>query len=164
MEAVRVRAVANEDRVGGEAISGTVEDFETGVLVSCLETGTLHPSAAHLMQAGFTSRLAAVKAVRDTNASFENAHQRQRWLRSRNVAERSEDGGWPTRASHAVWVAFLDRHRSEGESAWSSQSGAFPVAWSVAELPRAGGLCEGTFFRGMVKVWFCRPASGSSAR
>ena len=146
VEAVRVRAVANEDRVDDGTGKGKVEDADTGFLVACLETGTLHPSAAQLMQAGFTSRLGAVKAVRDTHASFGNAYQRRRWLRSRAVVERSGDGDWPTAASHAAWVAFRDRHRSVAESAWSSQSGEFPVMWSVRELPKAGDAVRVHFF------------------
>ena len=62
MEAIRVRAQANSDDVGGELGHMTIDDFEVGLAVPAIETGCLNRSAAILMQAGFNSRLAAIEA------------------------------------------------------------------------------------------------------
>lgn len=59
MEAIRVRGIANGDAIGDFAL----DDFELGLAVAAVETGTVNRSAAILIQAGFTSRLAAIKAV-----------------------------------------------------------------------------------------------------
>lgn len=60
VEAIKVRAQANGDTIDDDGIF-TIDDFETGLAVPAIETGTLNRSAAILMQAGFTSRLAAIK-------------------------------------------------------------------------------------------------------
>ena len=71
LEAIRVRAQANQDQVADKAVS----DFRLDLAVSAVETGTLNRSAAVLMQAGFTSRLAAIKAVSDTDAKFTTSRE-----------------------------------------------------------------------------------------
>jgi hypothetical protein len=82
MEAVRVRGVANGDSFGDGT---TLGDYEMGFAVPAVETGTLNRSAALLMQAGFNSRLAAVKAVTDTRATFEDSRGLIAWLTSEEV-------------------------------------------------------------------------------
>ena len=68
MEAVRVRATANGDVVG--EIDLALDDYELGLAVPAVETGTMNRSASIMIQAGFSSRLAAIKAVTDTEATF----------------------------------------------------------------------------------------------
>ena len=68
MEALRVRAAANGDVVGVFDIA--LEHHELGLAVPAVETGTINRSASILIQAGFNSRLAAIKAVADTAATF----------------------------------------------------------------------------------------------
>ena len=70
MEAIRVRGIANGDIVG--VFDMNLNDFELGLAVPAVETGTLNRSASILIQAGFNSRLAAIKAVRDIGAPFTN--------------------------------------------------------------------------------------------
>ncbi|MGK3600636.1 DEAD/DEAH box helicase, partial [Escherichia coli] len=60
MEALRVRAAANGDTVGMPALA--LEDYELGLAVPAVETGTMNRSASILIQAGFNSRQAAIKA------------------------------------------------------------------------------------------------------
>jgi hypothetical protein len=104
MEAIRVRAEATGDQVG-EGL--TLDDFETGLAVPALETGTLNRSAAILMQAGFTSRLAAIKAINDTAATFIDYQGLRNWLSSAAVVALAEAGNWPTPETAEIWVAFV---------------------------------------------------------
>jgi hypothetical protein len=62
-----------------------LDDFELGLAVSAVETGTMNRSASILIQAGFASRLAAIKAVNDTAATFSNGFELQQWLESEPV-------------------------------------------------------------------------------
>jgi hypothetical protein len=68
MEALRVRAAANGDVVGVFGLA--LEDHELGLAVPAVETGTMNRSASILIQAGFNSRLAAIKAITDTGTMF----------------------------------------------------------------------------------------------
>jgi hypothetical protein len=61
MEAIRVRGVANGDTIDGLL---SLEDYELGFAVAAVETGTLNRSAAILIQAGFSSRLGAIRLSR----------------------------------------------------------------------------------------------------
>ena len=78
MEAIRVRGIANGDIVG--VFDMNLNDFELGLAVPAVETGTLNRSASILIQAGFNSRLAAIKAVRDIGAPFTNGVGLRQWL------------------------------------------------------------------------------------
>ena len=138
VDAVRVRALANGDVVSDEGMRMTVEELETGLVVPCLETGTLNPVAARLMQAGFTSRLGAIKAVADTKADFANTQQLKEWLRSPDIVILSADRSWPTSESHRLWLAFLNRHAPDPGSTWSLQRGDLPVIWREAGTRQVG--------------------------
>lgn len=94
MEAIRVRAAANGDTVG--VFDLPLEDHELGLAVPAVETGTLNRSASILIQAGFNSRLAAIKAVTDTGATFKTGHELRQWLNSEAVSAWSAQPDWPT--------------------------------------------------------------------
>ena len=47
-----------------------MKDYEPGLAVPAGETGTIGRSASILIQSGFNSRLAAIKAVNDSGAVF----------------------------------------------------------------------------------------------
>lgn len=79
MEAIRVRAAANQE-TKDEGL--TLDEVEMGLVVPAVENGTLNRSAALLMQAGFSSRLAAIKAVNDTAATFATGNQLTEWIDS----------------------------------------------------------------------------------
>ena len=130
MEAVRVRALANGDNVGGEFGHMTLDDFEIGLAVPAIETGTLNRSAAILMQAGFTSRLAAIKAATDTEATFSNAWELLVWLASDDVKALSEDSEWPTAESHLLWHDFATGFTPPEKLIWTKRTGQFCVTWS----------------------------------
>ena len=63
-----------------------LDDYELGLAVPAVETGTMNRSASILIQAGFNSRLAAIKAVTDTGATFTTGQELRTWLRSPEVA------------------------------------------------------------------------------
>lgn len=93
MEAIRVRASANGDTVGEFGL--TLDDYELGYAVAAVETGTVNRSAAILIQAGFNSRLAAIKAVADTGTNFSTGHELRQWLASEAVVAWSAQSDWP---------------------------------------------------------------------
>ena len=140
IDAVRVRARANEDVFDYDGSGFTVGDFETGLVVPCVETGTLNPCAARLIQAGFTSRLAAIKAVSDTKADFTNTYELRKWLQSADVLFLSKVESWPTPESHRLWLVFREQYVPAEESVWSVQTGQFPVIWHRRQAPPDGAI------------------------
>ncbi|MFX8389443.1 hypothetical protein ABTL55_19465, partial [Acinetobacter baumannii] len=83
-----------------------VEAHELGLAVPAVETGTLNRSASILIQAGFNSRLAAIKAVTDTGATFQTGQELRQWLNSEAVAAWSAQPNWPTAETKAMWMDF----------------------------------------------------------
>lgn len=151
IDAVRVRALANEDTFAINGSELTIDNFETGLVVPCVEMGTLNPCAARLMQAGFKSRLAAIKAVTDTDARFETAFEMRKWLYSTDIQILSVDETWPTTESHQLWLEFIDRYVPADKSVWSIQLGEFPVIWNNRKTPQ-----QGEFLR----LWFDETGEG----
>lgn len=126
MEAARVRAIANSEILE----NGTMmEDLELGVAVAAVETGTLNRSAAVLMHAGFSSRLAAINAVIETGADFTAMRQLRRWLRSNNVADRLDDPEWPTAQSHRLWLQFVESIAPARRRTWRKRKHNLEVRW-----------------------------------
>ena len=139
MEAVRVRAQANADEVGGELGAMTIDDFEVGLAVPAVETGTLNKCAAMLMQAGFTSRLAAIRAVIDTGAQFTNSFELNAWLNSDQLRALGENANWPTPNSHTLWTEFIDSYTPPEKKVWSIRAGQSGVAWLEGVVRPAPG-------------------------
>jgi hypothetical protein len=83
-----------------------LEDHELGLAVPAVETGTLNRSASILIQAGFNSRLAAIKAVTDTGATFTTGQELRQWLNSEAVAAWSALPDWPTLETKPIWLEF----------------------------------------------------------
>jgi len=142
IEAIRVRAQANGDTIGDDDVF-TIDDFETGLAVPAIETGTLNRSAAILMQAGFTSRLAAIKAVNNTGANFDGAADMRAWMDSEAVVEFGQDPNWPTFESHALWLDFTTSYVPAGRNVWSIHSATFEAEWLDPEkAPVAGSIVK----------------------
>jgi hypothetical protein len=138
IEAIKVRAQANGDTIGDDGIF-TIDDFETGLAVPAIETGTLNRSAAILIQAGFNSRLAAIKAVNYTGANFENAADMRAWMDSEAVVELGQDAEWPTPESHELWRDFTTSYVPPERSIWSTQSATFEAEWlNLENVPATG--------------------------
>jgi len=146
MEAIRVRAHANADDVGGELGEMTIDDFEVGLAVPAVETGTLNRCAAMLMQAGFTSRLAAIKAVTDTGAEFTNSFELNAWLNSDEVCALGEDANWPTPDSHMLWTEFTASYTPPERRIWSIRTGQFAVTWFEGIAPPEPGTIVALHF------------------
>lgn len=127
MEAIRVRAAANGDTVG--IFDLPLEDHELGAAVPAVETGTLNRSASILIQAGFNSRLAAIKAVTDTAATFTTGQELRQWLNSEAVIAWSALPDWPTAETKAIWIEFIQSFTPAESSTWSDRRYRASVNW-----------------------------------
>ena len=127
MEAIRVRAAANCDTVG--VLNLLLEDHELGAAVPAVETGTLNRSASILIQAGFNSRLAAIKAVVDTAANFTTGQELRLWLNSEAVIARSALPDWPTAETKAIWMDFAQSSTPAANRTWSNRRYWASVEW-----------------------------------
>jgi len=133
MEAIRVRAIANGDTVG--ELDLRLEDHELGLVAPAVETGTLNRSASILIQAGFNSRLAAIKAVTDTGATFQTGFALRQWLNSEVVAACSMLPDWPTAETKAIWTDFAQSFMPSENLTWSDRRYWAQVAWHGAPPP-----------------------------
>lgn len=136
MEAIRVRGIANGDAVGPFGLR--LDDFELGLAVSAVETGTIQRPASILIQAGFSSRLAAIKAVNDTAATFSNAFELQQWLASDAVKVLSVQHDWPTAETAAMWKAFVESFAPQAASTWKDRRYWARVKWNAPATPPPG--------------------------
>jgi len=132
IEAIRVRAVANGDTVNDILL----QDHELGLAVPAVETGTLNRSASILIQAGFNSRLAAIKAVTDTGATFQSGPGLRQWLNSQTVDTWSNEPDWPTAETKAMWTAFAQSFIPRENITWSDRRYWAQVTWFGAPLSR----------------------------
>ncbi len=135
MEAIRVRAIANDDTTNVEGV--TFEGLELNLAVSAVETGTMSRSAAFLIRAGFNSRIAAIKAVSDTNAQFESAIRLRQWLASDIVVGRTNAGDWPTVETVEMWRTFYNNFAPSAQSIWTERYYHAQVQW-VGQVPAGG--------------------------
>ncbi|WP_222128170.1 DEAD/DEAH box helicase [Roseomonas gilardii] len=127
MEAIRVRATANGDVIGQSGLS--LDDFELGLAVPAVETGTMNRPASILIQAGFNSRLAAIKVVGDTGATFTNGQELRAWLRSAEVAAWSGRPDWPTPETREIWLEFTQDFAPRDNQTWSERRYHGNVQW-----------------------------------
>lgn len=137
MEAIRVRAAANGDTVGEILL----DDYELGLVVPAVETGTLNRSASILIQAGFNSRLAAIKAVRDTGATFQTGQELRQWLNSQVVAAWNAQPDWPTAETKAIWTEFAQSFTPRENRTWTDRRYWANVAW-LGVPPQPGTLVQ----------------------
>lgn len=135
MEAIRVRAQANEDIIQDDS---TIDDYEIGLVVPAVESGTLNRSAALLMQAGFNSRQAAIQAVQSTNATFTNSRQLKSWINSNDVFNLAIGFDWPTPETSDLWWKFVNEFQPASESTWGSTAGQLFVEWIPPYTPVPG--------------------------
>jgi hypothetical protein len=137
MEALRVRGLALGDTIGADFPLG-LESFETGLAVPAVETGTLNRSAALLMQAGFNSRSAAIKAVADTHATFESGRELRDWLSSDDVIARTRQPDWPTAETANIWRAFVSNFEPPDRAVWKDWTYSDAVQWGTQNVPPVG--------------------------
>ena len=133
MEAIRVRASANGDTIGESGL--TLYDFELGYAVAAVETGTVNRSAAILIQAGFNSRLAAIKAVTDTGTSFQTGAELRQWLNSESVAAWSAQPDWPTPETRKMWAEFIKSLAPSDNLVWTHRQYWANAEWNGVPPP-----------------------------
>ena len=128
MESVRVR----------EATVNDGEDHpHSGRAAVAVETGTSDYSAALLIQAGLASRVAAIKAIKDCEGSFNDFKGLRTWLASECVISRQRDPQWPTQETASLWHAFIENLESTATKRWTVQQVELDVKWET-EPPRPG--------------------------
>ena len=135
MEAVRVRGLAHDDRIGD---GSTLADFDLGRAVAAVETGTLKVSAAVLIKAGFSSRIAAIKVVTDCGGTFTTVSELRRWVGSDIVKEMGTNLDWPTPETHDLWQTFVEGLQVGQRSAWRKSEATIQVDWYNGITPTAG--------------------------
>ncbi|MFZ6776983.1 DEAD/DEAH box helicase [Undibacterium sp. Ji83W] len=131
MEAIRVRAIANGDIVSGLPF----HEYDLGLAAAAVETGTLSRSAAFLIQAGFSSRLGAIKVVTDTGANFVKSTELRMWLSSLVVIVWSALPDWPTPETKAMWMEFVQSYVPRSSSTWVERRHRASVVWRNASPP-----------------------------
>ena len=132
MEAVRVRAEAHEDFFSDEV---KLSDYSRAYAVAALETGTLSIAAATLIQAGFGSRLGAIRAVAATGANFDSMSGLMAWLASDEVSALFAAPDWPTPASHALWGEFNGPGGVQGTQVWTATEYTSEITWHGVPMP-----------------------------
>jgi hypothetical protein len=106
------------------------------VAVPAVETGTLNRSAAILMRAGFASRLAAIKAVHNTEGDFHSANELKAWLNSERVEQLSAAGNWPSTETAEMWSTFRASYTLPADQTWKKTEATVDTAWQ--QNPRKG--------------------------
>ena len=139
MEAIRVRAAANDETVGMFDLA--LEDHELGLAVPAVETGTLNRSASILIQAGFNSRLAAIKAVNDTGAAFTTGQELRQWLVSEPVVTRSAQDDWPTWETNKIWIEFVRSFTQTDNRTWADRRYIANITW-LGTPPTSGTVVQ----------------------
>lgn len=137
MEAIRVRAIANGDTIHSPLGDLMMDDYEVNLAVPAVECGTLNRSAALLMQAGFTSRLAAIRVVEETEATFSDRRELSKWLESHEVLTLTLQPNWPTAETAEQWRIFVESFTPRAESIWKEQLFERDVDWK-ASPPESG--------------------------
>lgn len=136
MEAVRVRADAHADPVAvAFSMELTLSDFPRAPAVTALEAGTLSIPAAILIQAGFGSRLGAIKAIEHTGANFESMQGMMAWLATAEIKALSAEPDWPTPESHALWIDFISAGSPDASQAWTATAFTCGVQWHGVPQP-----------------------------
>lgn len=125
MEAIRVRAITNGDTIGVFQI----DNHELGSAVPAVETGTLCRPAAILIQAGFNSRIAAIKAVTDTGATFQTGQELRQWLNTEALLAWSALPDWPTLETKTMWTEFVRGFSSDEKLVWADRRYWVGVDW-----------------------------------
>lgn len=128
LEAVRVRAVA----------SGELDESDfNGHAAMAIETGTHSYAASLLIHCGLASRIAAIKAVHDTDANFVDARGMRRWVFSEEVKSKTQDSNWPTPQTSSLWREFVQSLTRQAVEKWEEKQFDIAVSWQ-GDAPRVG--------------------------
>lgn len=110
IEAVRMRRAH-----GGES------DVVEGSAAATIEAGVPQTMMAMLVRAGLPARVAAIKAIRDTQPAFVTRSEMNQWLGSNEVTALSDQPNWPTMETATIWKEFRTDLLSGRVSKWSMQ-------------------------------------------
>jgi len=108
IESLRVRSRANEEGIFSD---------EPLLCSSALETGSISPQVAILIQAGLASRTAAQVALDQFPGDFNDYDGMKEWLAQPGILELA-DSPWPTDTTALVWRDFVDQLRVSGTARW----------------------------------------------
>ncbi len=143
LEALRVRAQANGDIISGDfSEQMTIDDFEVGLIVPAVENGSLNRSAAMLMQAGFNSRLEAIKAVRTTGTSFSSSYEFKEWLSSETLKIYISRLSVLGENTAKLWKSFINEYKPNSDIVWKGTCVNLPVNWEPGVNVRIGQLIK----------------------
>jgi len=134
MEAVRVRALAHETKIGDGL---TLDDLELGLAVSAIETGTLSVASSLLIKSGFNSRSAAIKVAKETEANFDTVGGLRAWLRREPITSLSGRNDWPTVETASQWAEFIGSFRTGRNTEWIVSEKKVSAFW-YNETPPIG--------------------------
>lgn len=115
LEAVRMRR---------SAMGVAVEILEGGA-AAALEAGVPKVAMAMLIRTGLPSRVAAMRAINDTNAGFFTVQDMNAWLRSSEVNALSARENWPTPETAEIWRKFRRDALAAGTVKWQTQQWKF---------------------------------------
>lgn len=139
LEAIRVRAEANNEIISDGMM---INDFEVGLIVPAVENGSLNRSAAMLMQAGFSSRLEAIKAVNETNASFSNSRELKEWLYSETLQAYISTLDVDNENLAKMWRSFLGEYTPNLNIVWKESTIHIYVNWDPNVTVTVGDLVK----------------------
>lgn len=111
IEAIKMRRLA----------TGWEPNYITGGAAACAENGVPLLMEAMLIRAGLPSRLAAMAAIENSNADFDNMLGMREWIESDEVEELSLDPHWPTIQTAPIWKQFLNQMLQPELKKWRRQ-------------------------------------------
>lgn len=126
MEAVRVRTAV---------VTGEEEPPHARRAALALETGTSDFCAALLIQNGMPSRIAAMKAIRDCPADFQDVRGLRAWLKADAVISKQRDPRWPTPETAKLWRDFVSSFENPATRKWDIHDLELPAVWTGGPPP-----------------------------
>jgi superfamily II DNA/RNA helicase len=130
IEAIRVRSRANEE---------SLFDDKPSPVVGAIETGTVSIPQSVLLQAGLSSRIAAIRAVDDCPGHFEDIRHMRAWLFSKDVVRATASDHWPTAESRAAWLDFVGSQHGPHQTKWGVQEKDITAVFTVGTQPCVPG-------------------------
>jgi hypothetical protein len=97
IEAIKMRRLA----------TGWEPEYITGGAAACAENGVPLLMEAMLIRAGLPSRRAAMTAIENSNADFDDILGMRKWIESDEVEELSLQLNWPSIETAPLWKQFL---------------------------------------------------------
>jgi len=108
IESIRVRSRANDEEIfGDEPLRST----------AALETGSVCPQVALLIQAGLASRTAAQLVLNKFPGDFTDYDTLREWLDNPELLAMPANT-WPTETTARVWLDFISQQRGSAVARW----------------------------------------------